>query len=270
MSARSEAARGSSVRLRRSVRTRVIAACTVAFATFSVLLCLVVPRSFRVFASESLRERTRSMARNAALHVRRTGGESLAYAGRVLEVELDFESLAILDAEGRVLTVWPTGARGWQSTVERAEPLTESRDHFLATTPIGGRWNEWIAVRTSTARLRQDIGSVTALLFALLLSTGAALFALAGYLLRAVLEPLDEIRLVARHLADRDLSARPAGDSEVDELGGLISRLSDGVRPGGSVEAQLELIPKREAHVPRLPGKDRRQGDRRASGAVPE
>jgi hypothetical protein len=252
------------------VRTRVIAACTVAFAMFSVLLCLVVPRSFRAFASESLRERTRSMATSAALHVRQTGAESLAYAARAIEGELDFESLAILDSEGRVLTVWPTGARGWHSPVERAEQLTESRDHFLATAPIGGRWNEWIAVRTSTARLRQDIASITALLFALLLSTGTALFALAGYLLRAVLEPLDEIRLAARHLADRELGARSAGDAEVDELGGLISRLSDDARRGGTVETQFERTPKREAHVSRVPGEERRQGDRRAPGAVPE
>ncbi|MGH2571054.1 MAG: hypothetical protein ACRDGR_07505, partial [bacterium] len=204
------------------------------------------------------------MATSAALHVRRTGGESLAYAAHLLEGELDFESLAFLDAEGRVLAVWPTGARGWESPVERAEQLTESRDYFLATAPIGGGWNEWIAVRTSTARLRQDIDSVTALLFALLLSAGAALFALAGYLLRAVIEPLDEIRLAARHLAerDRDLDARSAGDAEVDELGGLITRLSDDGLRGGIVGAPLERTPKREAHVPGVPGEERRRGDR--------
>jgi hypothetical protein len=246
------------------VRTRVIAACTVAFVTFSVLLSFVLPRSFRAFAVEDLRERTRSMAASAALHSHGSGVESLADVALALEGELDFESLARLDAEGRAIAVWPTGARGWDAPVRRAEQLEENRDHFLAIAPIGGREAEWIAVRTSTARLRQDLASVTALLLALLLSIGSALLALAVYLLRAVLGPLEEIRLAALQLADG------GGEAEVDELGALISELSDDARRREAGAASLELIPRREAHVPRVAGSERRRGDRRAPGVVPE
>jgi hypothetical protein len=261
---RREAVRGTSVRLRRSLRTRVLAACVAAFLAISFLLCFVVPRSFRAVAVESLRERTRSMAVVAAFQLRHAGGESLLDAARALEGELDFESLALLHAEGRPPAVGPKDAPGWDAPVRWSEQLEEKRDHFLAIAPIAAGTSDWIAVRTSTVRLQEDVRAVAALLFALLLVTGSALLALAGYLLRAVLAPLEDIRVAARHLAGEE-----SGDGEIDELGELIAKLGDDARRR-EAEAVLALIPRRGASLPRIPGEERRSGDPRTPGIVPE
>jgi HAMP domain-containing protein len=248
------------------LRTRVIAACALFLVGLSFVLGLALPRVFDTIARESLRERTRSMASGAAFHLRNSDGATVEDLGHWLQGEVDFEAVAITDARGRVRSSWPTG-HTWSAPVPPGERVTESEAHFVATVPLGRPGSDTsIAVRTSTERLRTELTSIVGLFLSLLLFGAAWLFVLTGYLVRAVLAPLEEIHQAAQHLADGELyvSVRRSGDPEIDELGELISQLGDERRASLSkTEDPLEVI----QHLPAEPsgpaGYDRRQGDRR-------
>ncbi len=229
MSVSETAVRGSIVRLRGSLRTRVIAACALLLVAIGFVLCLVLPRSFEQVARESLRERTTSMARGAAFHIGSASDDAaLESTVRWLSGEPDFESAALVGHSGRILAVRPEGSAAWRTMIPSGGQIMESADHFVAIVSLREPGEApFVAVRTSTTRLRGELASVVGLFSALLLLTSAAFFVLTSYLVRAVLNPLDEIRLAAQHLADgeRDVHVLPSGDAEIDELGQLISTL---------------------------------------------
>jgi len=253
------------VRLRRSQRTRVIAACTVFFVGTSFVLGVALPRSFEAVAREDLRERTLGLARAAAALRDRARGAPLGELGPWLATEPDFESVALLDAQGSVLSKWPDVAH-WESTVSLDAPVAESVEHFVATVPIADRGDgARLALRTTTERLRGELSSVAALFLALVLLAAASLVALAGFLVRAVLAPIERIREAAERLAEGELIADipRSGDPEIDELGELISQLGDERRRAARGREVPLLVPRYDPETASPQGSERRRGDRR-------
>jgi hypothetical protein len=204
----------------------------------------VLPQVFQHQAREDLRERTRLLAEAAAqtLTASRT-------APREPELDLrriadhftsspDFLGVAAFDGDGRIIHQWPAAGPPWPAAVTPDGPLQEMRNQTVSFTrlaePIGPI--AMIGVRTSTTRLQTDLLNLNWLFVSIFLFAGAIFMALAVYLTRAVVHPLEELRLAARRMADGEAGVRlpVSGDRELDELAGVISTLAGPDRPAGS------------------------------------
>jgi HAMP domain-containing protein len=87
-------------------------------------------------------------------------------------------------------------------------------------------------VRTSTDELIHELENVRWLFLSIFLLGGASFFVLARYLQQTVLQPLEDIRRVARNLADGEpeVEMPEFGDDEIAELGAFIRTLGDNRR----------------------------------------
>lgn len=268
MSNRNEAVRGTSVRLRRSLRTRVIAACAMFLVGLASVVCFVLPRAFETVARDGLRERARSLAAATAFQLSRTGDAGIEDVGRWLATENDFESVAILDDAGAARIQWPPDAAGWEDPVDRAVHYSESVDHFLALAPLdAAERGGVVAVRMSTVRLHGELASVVGLFASFVLMAGAGIFILARYLVQTVLAPLEGIQIAAERVADGEawVTVPSSGNPDIDELGGLIAELGDGERPTRTASAPASWIGPLPGGDPSGPtrGLERRGGGRR-------
>lgn len=229
--------RGAGVRLHRSLRLRVTLATALAFVGLGVLVCVILPRAYAEQVRESLRERTQILTHGIAFLLQREalrappGTPAPGHLGRVagwLDAEPDFESAILLDSDGATISGWPDGQADWSVEIPPFATVVQGRDHFVGIAPVAGPAGvAAVAVRTSTARMAGDLENMRWLFGAIFLSACLAFWVLSNYLVTAIVDPLEEIRLAAMCLADgeRVVDVPVSGDREIDELGRCLDML---------------------------------------------
>ena len=234
--------RGSSVRLHRSLKARILASSGIAFFGLALLVAFLLPRVFEGQLRNDLRQRTETSARTVAALLAASRIEDMASMpggllqshGAWLSSQPDLESALVLDADGNVVGRWPDDCPMWFTGKTADGPAPERSSYFLAmeslVLPDGNRVE--IAVRASTASLILELESVRWLFASIILLGGAAYFVLTKYLTNTILQPLEDIRHVARSLADGEPSVQfpNLADDEIAELGGFLRTLGDNRR----------------------------------------
>ncbi len=238
------ATRGSSIRVRQSLRTKIYAATGLVFFGLAALLCVVLPQAYEHQARDDFGHGVKVATAGFATLVAGRLSDEGATASDVLtdlapwlESQTGIESAALLDGEGRTLGVWPTGSPLWsEDLVEEGETWNGSSFYSL-TAAIPGPSNPGtvvarVAVRASSARLVRTLEGVRWLFFSVFLLGGVAFFGFTKYLTSTILQPLEGIRRAARDLADGELVVRmpESGDEEISELGEFIDQLGDSRR----------------------------------------
>lgn len=248
--------RGTSLALRRSLRTRVTAASFTAAAALAGVVCLLLPHGYRVQEEDRLRAEAAAVA--DALALRLSTGEDGApslppdaelSAWAVAHRSLD--RISLFDAEGAEIGHWPEGAPAWNGV-----PLPDGHagsPPFLTVTrtiraldagegpaAVGSR----VAVRMSTAPLLADVNEVRWLFGAILLLMAGVFVVLTRYFTQSILAPLEEISRAAQSLADGEPMVQwpETGDREIDELGEVISRLGESRRNSRVMEVPHEMM----------------------------
>jgi hypothetical protein len=242
--------RGSSVKLQRSLRTRVVAASALAFLGLAAMVCLVLPRAYEHQVQEGFTDRTRNTARGLAFLLRRPDAlfdaSGLASVGSWLVADPAFEGSAVLDADGTVLAKWPESTPGFDGPVPRTAAARFTPTSCTAFHPIEGTAGELrvVAVRLSTAAIVRDFENVRWLFASIFLFTSGVFFVLTTYLTRTILHPLEEIGRAAMSLADGEpvVEVPHTGDREIDELGMFISKLGESRRQSRVMASPLDVL----------------------------
>lgn len=245
--------RGNSVRVRRSLRTRVIAACALAFLGLAAVVCLVLPAAYEVAARTAFEERAATTARGLASLVRtsRSGTEKRVLDSLVSWLVSDpaVTGAAILDGKGGVLARWPESGPEFAGELPTAATVLSTASWFLGYHPLGeldpaGRT---VVVRLSNAALIHDLENVRWLFSSIFLFTSVVFFVLTRYMTRTILQPIEEIRRAAMGLADGEpaVEIRETGDREIDELGEFITKLGDSRRHSRVMMNPLEILASR-------------------------
>ena len=245
--------RGSSVKLRRSLRTRVIAASALAFLGLTAMVCLVLPRAYEHEVQEGFNERTRYAARGLAFLLQRpdlrVDTAALESVSGWLAADPAFEAAAVLDGTGRVLAKWPEGAGNFVEQAPAQAKVVVGSTDVVAFHPTGenGPDPKVVAVRMSTRTIVRDMENVRWLFASIFLFTSGVFFVLTKYLTRTILHPLEEIGRAAMSLADGEpvVQVPRTGDREIDELGEFISKLGESRRQSRVMMSPMEL---RHAH----------------------
>ena len=228
--------RGAGLSLMSSLRLRVTLATALAFVGLGVLVCLVLPRAYAEQAREGLRERTRILANGVAHGIQQSEpvvGPVQSPATRLqavtgwLNTEPEFLSVMLLDAEGAPLAVWPESAGDWSGKIGSDSRFGHGRSHYVAIAPIGSGTVGSVAVRTSTARVAADLENMRWLFGSIFVVACVSFWVLSRYLVRGIVDPLEEVRAAAQRMADgeRHVPVPASGDREIDELGRYIDAL---------------------------------------------
>lgn len=241
--------RGSSIKLQRSLRTRVVAASALAFLGLAAMVCLVLPRAYEHQMLESFSERTENVARGLAFLLRRPGREvdptALTSVASWLVADPAFQGAVVLDSQGNTLSRWPESASGFDKEVPRSPAVRFSPMSCIAFHPIDGEGDtvHVVAVRLSTASIVREFENVRWLFASIFLFTSGVFFVLTTYLTRTILHPLEEIRRAAMSLADGEpvVEVPQTGDREIDELGEFISKLGESRRQSRVMMSPMEL-----------------------------
>src|SRR5262245_5263576 len=241
--------RGSSVKLQRSLRTRVVAASALAFLGLVAMVCLVLPRAYEHQIQEAFSERTSNVATGLAFLLRspelQASPAAIASVSSWLVADPAFQGAALLDAAGRQLTKWPESAPRFDGPVPRTALVRYTPTSCVAFHPVGGQdaTLRVVAVRRSTASIIREFENVRWLFASILLFTSGVFFILTSYLTRTILHPLEEIRRAAMSLADGEpvVEVPHTGDREIDELGEFISKLGESRRQSRVMMSPAEL-----------------------------
>ena len=240
--------RGSSVKLQRSLRTRVVAASALAFLGLSAMVCLVLPRAYEHQIEEAFSERTSNVAIGLAFLLRSPDLQNplaMASVSSWLVADPAFQGAALLDAAGRQITKWPESAPRFDGPVPRTAAVRYTPTSCVAFYPVGGEGASLrvVAVRRSTASIVRDFENVRWLFASIFLFTSGVFFILTSYLTRTILHPLEEIRRAAMSLADGEpvVEVPHTGDREIDELGEFISKLGESRRQSRVMMSPAEL-----------------------------
>jgi HAMP domain-containing protein len=241
--------RGSSVKLRRSLRTRVVAASALAFLGLTAMVCLVLPRAYEHEVQESFNERTRFAARGLSFLLARpdlrVDAASLESLSGWLAADPAFEGAAVLDKSGHVLAKWPESAGTFGEPTAGLAKMVVGPTDAVAFHPCveNGADSRVVAVRMSTRSIVRDMENVRWLFASIFLFTCGVFFVLTSYLTRTILQPLEEIGRAAMSLADGEpvVQVPRTGDREIDELGEFISRLGESRRQSRVMMSPMEL-----------------------------
>ncbi len=242
--------RGSSVKVQRSLRTRVIAACALAFLGLAAVVCLIVPRAYEMQRRGAFIERAESLARGLAFLLQRPGlaPDPLAlpsFSGWLV-ADSDFESAVVLDKGGRVLAQFPESARPLGATPATVPSSVSTAGASVAFHPlVGDGSTEYIAaVKLSSQSLVRDFENVRWLFASIFLFTSGVFFILTQYLARTILSPIEEIGLAAMNLADGEpvVEVPRTGDREIDDLGEFISKLGENRRHSRVMTSPMDVI----------------------------
>jgi HAMP domain-containing protein len=248
--------RGAAVKMRRSLKTRVTAACTLAFLGLGAMTCLVLPQAYEFQGRQALRERTEILAKGTAFLIQqdrfRPDGLGIQSVSGWLDGDPDFESAVLLDADGRLLDWWPDMSAGWDTDPPIRATHTMGSGHFSSIVPVSGMNGPVAAVglRTSTDRLHMDIQNVRWLFASIFLFICGVFWILTTYLTRGILRPLEDIRQAAMSLADGEpiVDVPQTGDHEIDELGQYIASLGSQRRASTVMQRPSELL-RQSAHL---------------------
>lgn len=262
--------RGAGLVLHRSLRIRVTLATALAFVGLGVLVCVILPRAYAEQVRESLRERTQILSHGVAFLLQREDTRDpdddrnprhLARVAGWLDAEPDFESAILLDESGATIGSWPDGEADWSAEVTPFATVVQGHDHFVGIAPVAGVPGvAGVAVRTSTARMAGDLENMRWLFGAIFVFTCVAFWVLSNYLVRGIVDPLEEIRRAAMYLADGEpvVDMPTSGDREIDELGRYVDMLGQKRRESTVMTSPLlsylrEKSPVPKAHRPEAP-----------------
>ncbi|MCA9753451.1 MAG: HAMP domain-containing protein, partial [Gemmatimonadetes bacterium] len=215
--------RGSSVRLQRSLRMRVSAACAMSFLGVVAVVCLAMPRAYEEQARAAFDQQALTVARTLSFlreHPGATEGHDVIEEW--LRSEPLFLSAAITSADGTPVERWPVNAAA--PAVPAGGPsvtrLTDSHVAFHPMVSADGR-PLVVSVRLSSDTLTKDLENVRWLFASLFLFTSVVFYLLSLYLTRTILNPIEEIGRAAMDLADGEPNVHvpTTGDREIDDLG---------------------------------------------------
>lgn len=248
--------RGTSLALRRSLRTRVTAASFTAAAALVGVVCLLLPHGYRVQGEDRLRAEAGAVADAIALRLS-TGEDGMPALPPATELSAwavahrSLDRISLLDADGAEIGHWPEGAPAWNGvplpgghsgnpaflTVTRTIRAVDAGDEPAA---VGSE----VAVRMSTAPLLADVNEVRWLFGAIFLLMAGVFVVLTRYFTQSILAPLEEISRAAQSLADGEPMVQwpETGDREIDELGDVISRLGESRRNSRVMEVPHEMM----------------------------
>lgn len=239
--------RGSSIRLQRSLRMRVLAACALSFLGLVAVVCLAMPRAYEAQAREAFRSRCVSLARSLAFLRVDPGSEQ----GRELveswvAAEEHFVAAAIVTPDGRVVERWPDGSAVTSETIPVDADARQVSGAYVAYHPIITAEGESLvaAVRVSSDALVRDLENVRWLFASIFLFTCGVFFVLSLYLTRTILTPLEQIGRAAMDLADGEpiVEVPMTGDREIDDLGNFIKKLGENRRHSRVMENPLAVL----------------------------
>ena len=242
--------RGTTVKVQRSLRTRVLAACALAFLGLAAVVCLVVPRAYEAQRRTQFSDRAERTVRGLAFLLQRPGlapdPGALASLSGWLVADTDFESAAVLDAEGRVLARFPESARPMPAHVPDVAASVGDGGTTVAFHPLvgDGATRYVAAVRLSQHSLVRDFENVRWLFASIFLFTSGVFFILSQYLTKTILSPIEEIGRAAMNLADGEpvVEVPRTGDREIDELGEFISKLGESRRHSRVMSSPMDVI----------------------------
>jgi hypothetical protein len=239
--------RGTSIVVRRSLRTRVISASALAFLGLAAVVCLVLPRAYEAQAKADFAARTERAARALAAQVPLVPGgepEALRSLGPGFLADPLFEGAAVFDAEGRVLAKWPEQVT-FTDRLASGEGVLQGPASCVAFQRVGaGVAERVVAVRLTGATLVRDAENVRWLFASIFLFTSVVFFVLTKYLTRTILHPIEEIGRAAMSLADGEpvVQVPQTGDREIDELGEFIAKLGESRRQSRVMVSPLDLL----------------------------
>lgn len=235
-----------------TLRVRILVASALALLGLTSVVGATLHQVFEFQAREDLRTRTRLLAEGASTAVARavtaptneTAAIEVALRAEFfamnawLESDPDFESIHVLDDAGRRLLSFPDRGFPTDSSAERRllpppgeTKLVERSDGFLAIVPLAepaGRARA-IEVRCSTKRLQADLEGIRWLFASIFLMAGAVYSALALYLTRGIVHPLDEIRRAGLRMMSGETNVRipTSGDREIDDIAHFLHSLAE-------------------------------------------
>jgi len=245
--------RGSSIALRRSLRTRVTAASITAAVTLSVAVCLLLPRGYQVQGRERLRSEANGIAEAVALRVH-AGPDGTVVLPAAAELAAwaaahpSLDRVVLFDADGVEIERWPEGGVAWNGPTlpsGRDDPLYLTVSHPIRAIDaaddraVGSR----VGIRMSTALLVADVNEVRWLFGAIFLLMAGVFFVLTRYFALTILAPLEDISRAAQSLADGEpmVQLPETGDREIDELGQVISELGKNRRRSRVMEIPRDV-----------------------------
>ncbi len=242
--------RGQSVKVQRSLRTRVLAASALAFLGLSAVVCIVLPRAYEAQALSAYQDRVTTAARGVAAMVggaATTPEAALDPVTRWLASDPTFVAAVLVDANGRAIDRWPASAGSFGDMPEVGEALVQVvPSGTVAVQPVrpGDPSSPWVAIRSSNASLVRDFENVRWLFASLFLFTTVVFFILTNYLTRTILQPLEEIGRAAMSLADGEpvVQVPTTGDREIDDLGQFIAKLGESRRQSRVMTSPVELL----------------------------
>lgn len=240
-------ARGTSIRLQRSLQMRVVAACAMSFLGLVAVICLVMPRAYEAQTREAFAARSLSLARTLAFVADHPSADSPQHQvlHEWLSTEESYRSAAVFDDTGNVVEVWGTGVQlaGPLTMTATVEPSTNYYTALHPMTAADGR-HLVAAVQLSTEALIRDLENVRWMFAALFLFTSVVFFVLSSYLTRSILTPIVEIGRAAMDLADGEPDVRVpiTGDKEIDELGAFLHKLGESRRDSCVMESPIAVL----------------------------
>jgi hypothetical protein len=242
--------RGSTVKVQRSLRTRVIAACALAFLGLAAVVCLVIPRAYEAQRRATFVNRAEVAVRGLAYLLEKPGqspdASALAALSGFLVADPDFESATVFRTDGQILAQFPAGARPISGPIPTAPTSTPSPTGCAAYRPLlGDGTTQYVAaVRLTSQSLVRDFENVRWLFASIFLFTSGVFFILSQYLTRTILSPIEEIGRAAMNLADGEpvVEVPRTGDREIDDLGEFISKLGESRRHSRVMTSPMDVI----------------------------
>lgn len=242
--------RGSSIPVRRSLRVRVIAAATSAFAGLAAMVCLLLPYTYARQARESFRNDTIALAQGIALSLESSpvpveGTSQLPDLAAWARAIPHLDAVLLMNSEGAQLARWPGNAPPWKGPIP-ATGYFQGASEAATFLPFGdvGNGPRTLAVLVSADRLTGDLQNARWLFLSIFLFLAGVFVVLTRYLSNSIVEPLEQIGRAAMDLADGEpvVEVPRTGDREIDELGEFISQLGANRRRSTVMAVPQELL----------------------------
>ncbi len=221
-----------------TLRVRLLVASALALLGLTAVVGATLHQVFAQQSRDDLRRRTELLARAATAFASRSVPASAAEVGW-LQSDADFESLRLFDADGRKVGVFPPSTVVARETPRPTSPavspandvtIVEGKNELVAFAEVfGGAGAQRLELRMSTARLQNELQNIRWLFGSIFLFAGAVFAALALYLTRGVVLPLEEVRRAASRIVNGELNVRlpVSGDLEIDEIARFFHSLAE-------------------------------------------
>jgi len=238
--------RGSTVKVRRSLRSRVVSASALAFLGLASMVCVVLPRAYEAQTRTDFERRAENAARGLAILLHTSAGtvepSLLPSMAGWLIADPAFEGAFVVDGDGVVAARWPENSPGAGGPLPATSRVITSPTSCTAFETLPGSWG--VAVRYSTRSLVRDLENVRWLFASIFLFTCGVFFILTNYLTRTILQPIEGIGRAAMSLADGEpvVQVPQTGDREIDELGEFISKLGESRRQSRVMTSPMDLL----------------------------